>query len=138
MKLSTFSWRTALLGAMTVFFLGGITPSHLSGQPSEPVYDLAELDAAPQLADMTRTVEDIRRAYPAALRNQGVAGRVQIEAIVDADGRVEENSLRVLHSDHPGLAEAALTVAPRMRFRPGRKNGSNVRARVIIPITFQS
>ncbi len=123
----------AVLGGLAIFGFAGVS----GAEAQAPVYDSGELTTIPQLANVQRAVDQIRRAYPNNLRNSRVGGRVQIEAIVDDNGRVEANSLRVLHAEHDGLAEAAMSVAPQLEFRPGQKDGRAVRSRIIIPIVFQ-
>jgi periplasmic protein TonB len=76
------------------------------------------------------------RYYPEVLRDSRVAGRVVIELIVDADGRVREGSARVVEASHPAFGDAAMRAAGRFRFTPARVNGIAVPVRVTLPINW--
>lgn len=74
--------------------------------------------------------------YPALLQFAGIQGVVWVDVIVDATGRPDPSSLKVVSSPHVGFNEAALSVVARSVFRPGRVNGQSVRVRTVIPIRF--
>jgi protein TonB len=75
-------------------------------------------------------------AYPAEARRRQVEGVVLLEAIVDRDGRVEPDSVKVLESVAL-LDTAAVEAVRRWRFRPGRdRSGAAVRVILEIPIRF--
>lgn len=80
-----------------------------------------------------RTME---RYYPSSLRDSRTAGRVVIELIVDENGRVRENSARVVEASHPAFGDAALRAVQRFRFRPAKMGGVSVPVRVTIPINW--
>jgi protein TonB len=74
--------------------------------------------------------------YPVDARRREVEGVVLLEAIVDREGRVEPNSVRVLESVSL-LDGAAVEAVKRWRFRPGRDHsGATVRVILEIPIRF--
>ena len=74
--------------------------------------------------------------YPVEARRREVQGVVLLEAIVDREGRVEPNSVKVLESVAL-LDGAAVEAVKRWRFRPGRdRNGATVRVILEIPIRF--
>lgn len=103
--------------------------------PEEYVIDEASVEERPVLNrdGLARTME---RYYPSVLRDSRVTGRVVIELIVDEDGRVRENSARVVDSSHPAFGEAALRAVERFRFRPAKMAGVPVPVRVTIPINW--
>jgi len=74
--------------------------------------------------------------YPAVLRQAGIEGRVLVEAVLDADGRVERESLRVVSSAHRLFAAEAERVVLASRYRPARVAGRAVRVRVAVPVNF--
>lgn len=74
--------------------------------------------------------------YPAVLRQAGIEGRVVIEAVLDAEGRAERGSLRVVSSAHPLFAAEAERVVLASRYRPARVAGHAVRVRVAVPVSF--
>jgi uncharacterized protein len=70
--------------------------------------------------------------YPHFLRLANMRGKVRVEFIINADGRVIDS--RVLDSDHPLFSEAALFAITQWRFVPGWKDGRavNVRANQLL------
>jgi len=75
--------------------------------------------------------------YPPLARARGIEGLVVLEAIVDRQGHVEQDGLKVLQSV-PALDDAALSAFRRWRFRPARDHdGEPVRVVLRVPIRFQ-
>jgi TonB family protein len=75
-------------------------------------------------------------AYPLALFERGVEGRVVLQAVVDNTGRVEPNSVQVVRSTRSEFERPAIEWLRNSRFeRSGRRSGP-VRTRVRIPVTF--
>ncbi|MFQ5668203.1 MAG: TonB family protein [Candidatus Binatia bacterium] len=73
--------------------------------------------------------------YPAAARFHGIEGRVMLQAIVGADGRVEPG-ITVVHSV-PLLDSAAIAALRQWRFRPARgPDGLPIRVTLQIPVRF--
>lgn len=68
----------------------------------------------------------MRLVYPDSLRRRGIAGRVLLEFVVDARGRVEPG-VRVLRTAHPLLVGPAKEMIMGARFEPGRVRGRPVR-----------
>lgn len=128
--------RRLLLLLSTLAALAIAMPSTVAAQEG-PVFELSDVTAAPRLTSMERAAEQIRQAYPDQLRSRGVAGRVQLEAVVGPDGKVEAESVVVLFSEHAELGEAARRVASNFGFQPGQRDGRAVRTRVVIPVVFQ-
>lgn len=128
--------RRLLLLLPALVALSLLVPRSSAAQEG-PVFELSDVTAAPRLTSMERAAEQIRQAYPDQLRSRGVAGRVQLEAVVGADGKVEAESVVVLFSENPELGEAARRVATSFGFQPGQKEGRAVRTRVVIPVVFQ-
>ena len=79
----------------------------------------------------------IRPAYPSALREAGVQGRVEVSYIVGVDGRVEPGSFRVLSASHPAFVEPVREALERAVFQPGRIRGRAVRVLVRQTIRFR-
>ena len=75
-------------------------------------------------------------AYPELLRQAGVQGRVEVEAIIDTSGRVEAASIVIVRSPHPGFAQPAREFVRGALFRPGRVGGRAVRVLTRLPIVF--
>jgi len=75
--------------------------------------------------------------YPPGLAQAGIAGRVELEYIVDTTGRAEERSLRTLTATHPAFEAAARASVLASRYRPARLGGT-VRQLVRQTLTFTS
>jgi TonB family protein len=78
----------------------------------------------------------LERGYPPFLRDAGIGGSVTLQLVIDSEGRVEEDKIEVVSSDHDSFTQAALRVAPRLRFRPARLDGQDVRVLAHMPLTF--
>ncbi len=128
--------RRLLLLLPALVAMAFLAPEPLAAQDG-PVFELSDVSSAPRLTSMERAAEQIRQAYPDQLRSRGVAGRVQLEAVVGSDGKVEAESVVVLFSEHAELGEAARRVASTFGFQPGQREGRAVRTRVVIPVVFQ-
>jgi protein TonB len=58
--------------------------------------------------------------YPASLEAAGLEGRVMVEFVIDAIGRVEPNSIRATGSTHPAFEAAARATILASVFRPAK------------------
>jgi TonB family protein len=101
------------------------------------VYDLTEVERLPSPRNMPDVSRWLERNYPPLLRDSGVEGEVVVSFVVDEDGRAERNSIQVTSSSHPGFDETAIRAAERLRFRPAKLEGREVRVRASLPIRFQ-
>jgi len=114
--------------------LGGVVGGHsggvVGGQGNAPIP--ADRAAVPPVI-----LSQVRPNYPPLARLRGIEGLVQLEVIIDHEGRVERDSIRVEQSI-PGLDEAAREAVRRWRFRPARDAaGRNIRVILEVPIRFQ-
>lgn len=78
-----------------------------------------------------------RPEYPRLLLQAGVEGLVTLEAIIDATGNVEANSVKVVNSTNRAFEAPAREAMRQARFRPGRVRGQPVRVLVHLPVGFQ-
>ena len=74
--------------------------------------------------------------YPDMLRQAGVEGEVLAQFVVDADGRYEPGSFKVLKSSHELFTQAVKNALPNMRFYPAEVGGKKVKQLVQQPFTF--
>lgn len=79
-------------------------------------------------------LDRIQPRYPHECALRGLMGRVEIVAVVRADGGVEE--ARVIRADNSEFAAAALSAVRKWTFEPARKDGHPVAVRVSIPVRF--
>ena len=76
-------------------------------------------------------------AYPSDLAAAGVEGMVLATYVVDATGRVDTTSIRILSSDHPHFTASVETALGAMAFRPAKRRGQPVRQLVEQRFRFQ-
>jgi len=93
------------------------------------IFSIAELDRHPE------PVVQVAPVFPFNLKRDAIEGRVVVEFVVDAEGRVV--GAMTVESTHPGFEEAAVTGVGRWKFRPGQKNGRPVNTRMRVPILFR-
>ena len=122
-----------LASAVAIVALLVATPSLIDGQT---VYAPNELTEMPKIADMKHAQRVIQGSYPAALRDQNVAGKVQVQFVVMEDGSVDPASVTVMQASIAELGEAAADAVKQLKFKPGKKDGTAVRSRVVIPIAY--
>jgi len=74
--------------------------------------------------------------YPVVAQENGVQGRVVVSFIVERDGSITD--VRVVRSVDPSLdREAARVVSSMPRWTPGKQNGSAVRVKYNVPVSFR-
>jgi protein TonB len=83
-------------------------------QTGKVAYDSREVDR--QVAALAGIVPE----YPASLRAAGIEGEVRAQFVVDASGRADIGSLRILSSTNELFAEAVKRALPKMKFIPAR------------------
>ncbi len=126
--------RPALWAAL---FLLALTPLASRAQGGAIIYSPSELDVQPKLSSQEMTARLLARSYPADLQRQGVTGTVQVQFVVDATGKVDGTSVKVISSPVPQLADAAKAVVPDIKFRPGEVGGKPVASVVMLPIVYK-
>ncbi|CAM2858637.1 energy transducer TonB [Rariglobus hedericola] len=100
-----------------------------TGDGFKNIFDLASLDQLPA----PRT--PIRPVYPHEMSRAGINGEVSVGFIVDSEGSVR--NAYVISSTNREFEPEALRAVSRAKFKPGRKNGTNVSTRnVQLTITF--
>lgn len=78
-------------------------------------------------------VHRVEPVYPSPAKAARIQGRVQLQAIISRDGRIE--NLRVL-SGHPMLVQAALDAVRQWRYRPYILNGDAVEVETQVTVNF--
>ena len=74
--------------------------------------------------------------YPAVAEENGIQGRVVCTFVVERDGSVTD--VQVARSIDPSLDKEAVRVLKQMpRWNPGKQNGSSVRVKYTVPVTFR-
>jgi TonB family protein len=75
--------------------------------------------------------------YPSDLAEAGVEGMVRATYVVDATGRVDMTTIRIISSDHPQFTTSVQTALGEMSFRPAKRRGQPVRQLVEQRFRFQ-
>ena len=74
--------------------------------------------------------------YPVVAEENGVQGRVVCTFVVEKDGSITD--VRVIKSVDPSLDKEAMRVVKSMpKWIPGKQNGSAVRVKYTVPVTFR-
>jgi protein TonB len=74
--------------------------------------------------------------YPAVAEENGIQGRVVCTFVVERDGSVTD--VQVARSIDPSLDKEAIRVLKKMpKWIPGKQNGSAVRVKYTVPVTFR-
>ena len=74
--------------------------------------------------------------YPTVAAENGVQGRVVVGFVVERDGSITD--VNVLRSVDPSLDREAMRVVKSMpRWQPGKQNGSAVRVKYQVPVSFR-
>ncbi len=99
-------------------------------KPSAPVADVPVPVAG--VSSMPTLTFKARPDFPEELQREGIEGRVVVNVLVGADGRVKE--AKVVQRLHPLLDANAVRAAKRCRLEPALVDGRPVAVR--IPLTF--
>lgn len=78
----------------------------------------------------------LRLRYPDELRRGGISGAVFLAYVVDRDGFVETDHIRVMDSTHPGFIAPALEMIQGTQYCPGARDGRPVRVLVRQVVRF--
>ncbi len=93
-------------------------------------FGAGDLDQKP--SPMTQVAPKI----PNSLRRQRLSGRIDVEFVVDTQGRVQ--SPRVIRSFNTLLNEPVLSAIKQWRFKPGMRGGKPVPFKTKMPFKFDS
>lgn len=89
-----------------------------------------------QVDDQAIYLSGAEPRYPGVLRLAGVEGRVTLEFVVGADGRVEASSIRVMATTNADFDAASIAAVRGSRFRPAKIGGRPVRQLVRQVVRF--
>jgi protein TonB len=105
--------------------------------PEDHVFDVVEvMPTFP--GGMDALVEYLRKhiRYPASAEENGIQGRVTVVFVVEKDGSVTD--VKVARGVDPSLDREAVRVVSSMpHWLPGKQNGSAVRVKFSVPVTFR-
>jgi periplasmic protein TonB len=90
-----------------------------------------------QLDDPVQVISQPTPRYPPVLASAGIAGRVEVQFIVDTTGHTEASSFKVMKTSHPAFVEPARETILKSIFKPARFKGRPVRQLVQQAIAFK-
>jgi TonB family protein len=96
------------------------------------VYTALEVDRM-----VERYAHSAAPVYPPELSARGREGQVEATYVVDAAGRVDTTTIRVMRSDHPRFTESVREALAEARFRPATRGGKAVRQLVAQRFRFK-
>jgi protein TonB len=114
-------------GGIAAGIVGGTGPVEVSGE----VFLEAQLD------DPVQPISIPTPRYPPVLQSAGIAGRVELQYVVDTTGHAEVNSFKVLKTTHPAFVEPAREAISKGVFKPAKFKGQPVRQLVQQAISFK-
>jgi protein TonB len=106
----------------------------MSASPNLPQPSLATLRIS-QGVSQGLLIKRVQPKYPQAALSAHVQGAVQIQALIDKEGKVV--NLKVLSGD-PGLAHAALEAVRQWRYKPYYLDGQPVEIETQITVNFKA
>ena len=80
-------------------------------------------------------ISPVKPVYPETARGAGTEGMVRLQGVIGIDGTL--SGLRVLGSNDPDLAAAALDAVRQWRYRPALLNGSPIEVITEIDVEFR-
>ena len=116
----------------------------LIAQPEPPKVEAENkvftiVEQMPQVPGGDAALMDYLRSnvhYPTVAAENGVQGRVVVGFVVERDGSITD--VQVIRSVDPSLdREASRVVKSMPRWNPGKQNGSAVRVKYQVPVTFR-
>jgi protein TonB len=114
---------------------GGVASGVVGG--TGPVDVKAQVFTEAELDDPAQPISQPTPRYPPVMQSAGIAGRVELQYIVDTTGHAESASLKVLKSTHQAFEEPAKETIQKSVFKPARFRGRPVRQLVQQAVTFK-
>jgi len=91
-------------------------------------------NAAADFDERPVPVKSVAPDYPSEMKDAHASGIVTLSVLVDENGDVRDQ--RVAKSTRPEFESAALTAVEKWKFKPAKKAGVAVKAKITIPIKF--
>ena len=113
-----------------VGLLLSVAPGSAQAADTQHVYAEDQLTVAPVVLRQPPTV------YPDSLKRSGIGGTVRVSVVLDAKGRPDSGSVRVVSTPDTALNGPARAVVAGTRFAPGRTADRAVRAQIVVNVEF--
>ncbi|MEO8635421.1 MAG: TonB family protein [Gemmatimonadales bacterium] len=117
---------------------GGIASGIIGGTGPVPtiegeVFLAAEVEDRPEAADPTKC----QPKFPPVMQSAGIDGKVVMQFVVNVDGKVEGQSLKIISSTHKAFEAPAREAILGCPFKPGKSRGQPVRVLVQQQVSFK-
>ncbi|MDZ4259488.1 MAG: energy transducer TonB [Gemmatimonadales bacterium] len=89
-----------------------------------------------QVDDPAQYIGGPEPVYPEVMKSVGIEGVVRLRFVVGTDGKVEPNTIQVVSSSNKAFENAAVEGIKKLRFKPARMRGQEVRQLVEQNIRF--
>ena len=113
-----------------VGLLLSVAPASAQAADTQHVYAEDQLTVAPM------GLRQPPMGYPDSLKRSGIGGTVRVSVVLDAKGRPDSGSVRVVSTPDTALNGPARTVVLGSHFAPGRTEDRAVRARIVVDVAF--
>lgn len=111
-------------------------PARLDSGEREEFTRFVPSMVAPRLLNPQEVERELRRTYPAILRDAGIGGDVEVNLWLDENGGVVKAEIG-RGSGYELFDVAALKVVDAMRLSPAQNRGAPVRVIVTVPVRFR-
>jgi TonB family protein len=95
-----------------------------------------QANTLPPTKPATARPDNVPPMYPEVERGVRRSGTVLVSFVVGIDGMADTTSVKVIHASSFGFRKAVLDALPALKFFPAERDGTTVRARVVMPFTF--
>lgn len=108
-----------------------------SGNTDSLPPESASGDVPPRLINRDYFERLMEREYPPTLRRAGIGGAVAVWVSLDAEGVVQEASVKD-SSGHASLDAIAVRISRQLRFTPALNNGNALPVKIAFTVTFSA
>ena len=115
---------------------GPSTSTSSAESDAEFAYEARVLQRMPELENVAELPTLRSGLYPPALKDARIGGVVVFRFVVEPDGTVDPQSVKLVSASHRGFVEVTEQVIRAFRFRPGQYQERDVRVLVEMPVTW--
>jgi len=124
--------RAGIFFASFAFVITILNPAIVQAQDEDGIYTV--VDEMPEIVGGLSSLYS-QIEYPRQAVRQGVEGRVFVQFVVDESGNVADPV--ILRDIGAGCGDAAVEAIKKVKFTPGKQNGSPVKVKFSLPVSFE-
>lgn len=121
-----------IIFASTAFTITILNPAEVNAQEADEIYTV--VDEMPEIVGGLSSLYN-QIEYPRQAVRQGVEGRVFVQFVVDESGNAVDPV--ILRDIGAGCGEAAVKAIQKVKFTPGKQNGTPVKVKFSLPVSFE-